>query len=58
MVKGIFGVAMKACPYRADFYKKLGGEDVARTNEQLQEWLSALENIVGILNRYLEGVKW
>jgi hypothetical protein len=57
MVKGIFGVAMKACPYRDDFYKKLGGEDVGRAQEQLNEWLKALENIVSILVAYLATVK-
>lgn len=55
VVKGVFGVAMKACPYRADFYRKLG-DDEAKVKEQLQEWLTALENIVNILNQFdLEG---
>jgi hypothetical protein len=51
-VKGIFAVAMKACPYRADFYKKLGG-DQAQVTAQLKEWLAALEKIVGILSAFL-----
>ena len=52
LVKGIFGMAMKACPYRADFYKKLG-DDEAVVSSKLREWLGALENIVGILNGFL-----
>lgn len=36
---------MKACPYRATFYPKLGQpQDVVM--EKLQTWLSALEDIV------------
>lgn len=51
-MKGIFAVAMKACPYKADFYKKLGG-DQAQVTAQLKEWLAALEKIVGILSAFL-----
>lgn len=58
VVKGIFGVAMKACPYRDDFYKKLGGEDVTKTQAQMQEWVAALEGIVSILTTYLATLKW
>jgi hypothetical protein len=52
IVRGIFSVAMKACPYRDDFYKKLG-DDQTKVIAQLQEWLAALENIVNILNAFL-----
>ena len=52
VVKGIFTLAMKACPYRTDFYKKLG-EDQTRVNTQLVEWLGALEKIVEINNTFL-----
>jgi hypothetical protein len=38
-------LAMKACPYRATFYPKLGQpQDVVM--EKLEAWLSALEDIV------------
>jgi hypothetical protein len=38
-------LAMKACPYRATFYPKLGQpQDVVM--EKLEAWLSALEGIV------------
>ena len=36
---------MKACPYRADFYKKLG-DDRSKVDEQMTSWLDALERIV------------
>ena len=36
---------MKACPYRADFYKKLG-DDKSKVDTQMTEWLDALEGIV------------
>jgi len=52
-VRPLFAVAMKACPYRADFYAKLvedksGGAPAseARLNEQLDKWLGALAAIV------------
>ncbi|KAI5777791.1 glycolipid transfer protein domain-containing protein [Geopyxis carbonaria] len=57
MVKGIFTVAMKACPYRADFYKNLGGDE-EQVRPQLHEWLGALENITGINSALLKDVKW
>ncbi|RXK35507.1 het-c2 protein [Tremella mesenterica] len=47
MVRPIFALAMKACPYRATFYPKLGEpQDVVMV--KLEEWLSALENILKI----------
>ena len=36
---------MKACPYRAEFYKKLG-DDPAKVGKQMISWLDALEGIV------------
>ena len=36
---------MKACPYRADFYKKLGA-DKTKVDKQITGWLDALEHIV------------
>ncbi|KAG0640936.1 glycolipid transfer protein domain-containing protein [Tuber brumale] len=57
IVKGVFTLAMKACPYRVDFYKKLG-ENEAEVNTELGEWLTALELTNGILSRYLAGVSW
>lgn len=56
MVKGVFSMAMKACPYRVDFYKKLGDDDRV-TEQQLKAWLDALEKIVIILNGFLATKK-
>lgn len=48
MIKPIFKMAMVACPYRKDFFEKLG-EDQAKVNEELSKWLKALEEIVAIV---------
>lgn len=48
LVKPVFKLAMKACPYRKDFFEKLGS-DQEKVNAQLAEWLKALENIVKII---------
>lgn len=48
MIRPIFKLAMKACPYRKDFFEKLGA-DQEKVNQQLEEWLKALENIVQII---------
>ena len=52
MVKPIFSAAMSATPYRKDFYGKLGN-DQTKVNRELDEWLSALEKIVGTLKEFL-----
>ncbi|EIW83410.1 glycolipid transfer protein [Coniophora puteana RWD-64-598 SS2] len=59
VVKGVFSVAMKACPYRKDFYEKLktdpaGGPpvDEAKFNEGLDQWLTSLESIVNRLEAF------
>lgn len=52
LVKPVFSAAMSACPYRKDFYAKLGSDDAA-VQEELQEYLAALENIVTILKEFL-----
>ncbi|KAK4188463.1 glycolipid transfer protein domain-containing protein [Podospora australis] len=58
-VKTIFSKAMIACPYRKDFYAKLG-DDNQKVNEELAEYLEALEKIVGILKTFLDSkeAKW
>ena len=52
LVKPIFSAAMGACPYRNDFYSKLGSDE-AHVQEELKEYLAALEKIVGILKEFL-----
>ena len=59
MVKPIFSAAMSACPYRNDFYNKLG-EDEERVAAELRVWLQALQNIIAILKAFLDTkeAKW
>jgi hypothetical protein len=48
-------LAMKACPYRATFYPKLG-EPEAEVQKELDEWLTGLEKIVAQMEKfYKEG---
>ncbi|EGO00322.1 hypothetical protein SERLA73DRAFT_136112 [Serpula lacrymans var. lacrymans S7.3] len=61
VVKSIFSVAMKACPYRKDFYAKLaadpqGGPSVpeAKLHEELNEWLAGLDTIVKRIEAFFE----
>ncbi|EPT04659.1 hypothetical protein FOMPIDRAFT_1021836 [Fomitopsis schrenkii] len=61
VVKGVFSVAMKACPYRAEFYTKLasdpaGGAAVSTEtlNEELNKWLAALDSIVKRMEAFYE----
>jgi hypothetical protein len=59
LIKPIFSAAMGACPYRADFYTKLGADQEQVTSD-LRIYLVALEKIVGILKGFLESkeAKW
>jgi hypothetical protein len=59
MVKPIFSAAMSACPYRKDFYVKLG-EDQEKVMAELRVWLAALEKIIAVLKGFLERkeAKW
>jgi hypothetical protein len=46
---------MKACPYRKDFFEKLG-DDQEKVKQQYEEWLLAFEKVVQRLNNfYTEG---
>ncbi|WWC67027.1 uncharacterized protein I206_100934 [Kwoniella pini CBS 10737] len=45
MVRPVFYLAMKACPYRATFYPKLG-EPQSEVIPKLEAWLKALQDIV------------
>ncbi|KAI9732276.1 MAG: hypothetical protein M1818_007595 [Claussenomyces sp. TS43310] len=59
MVKPIFSAAMSACPYRKDFYAKLG-DDLAKVESALRLWLKALTEQVAILKGFLDRkeAKW
>ncbi|SCU93559.1 LAFA_0F17040g1_1 [Lachancea sp. 'fantastica'] len=52
LIRPVFKLAMKACPYRKDFFAKLGA-DQEKVNTQLLAWLAALEKIVAILLDFL-----
>ncbi|KAH8916543.1 glycolipid transfer protein, partial [Atractiella rhizophila] len=53
VVKGVFTLAMKACPYRKDFYAKLGS-DQAKVEEQLGAWLDALGKIIDHMEKFYQ----
>jgi len=50
VVKGIFSVALKATPYRKEFYKKFG-DDEPKVNAQMNSWLKGLRVIVNTTNQ-------
>lgn len=52
LVRPVFKLAMKACPYRKDLFEKLGSP-LEKVTEQLKEWLSALESLVKIIQTFL-----
>lgn len=52
LLKPVFKFAMKACPYRKDFFEKLGA-DQDKVNKQLEAWVAALSDIVAILLEFL-----
>lgn len=45
---------MKACPYRAVFYAKLG-EPLEKVEEELALWLDALERLIARLEAFYEN---
>ncbi|KAI6247384.1 Pleckstrin y domain-containing family A member 8 [Erysiphe necator] len=59
VVKPIFSAAMSACPYRKDFYDKLG-DDETKVIKALQDWIAALQKIIVILKSFLakKEAKW
>lgn len=59
IVKPIFSAAMSATPYRKDFYAKLG-DDQARVQKELGDWLAGLEKVLKILNAFTTSkeAKW
>jgi hypothetical protein len=62
VVKGVFTVAMKACPYRKDFYSKLAADpeggppaSMERVNDALDKWLAALSAILIQLEAFYQA---
>ncbi|KAF9431511.1 hypothetical protein BGZ76_000213 [Entomortierella beljakovae] len=51
LVRPVFSMAMKACPYRADFYAKLG-EDQGVVKADLTAYLAGLRKIVVDIQTY------
>ena len=45
---------MRACPYRSDFYAKLGSP-LEKVNEALGAWLEALDCILKRMNTFYEN---
>ncbi|KAJ1917301.1 hypothetical protein IWQ60_001791 [Tieghemiomyces parasiticus] len=56
-VRPVFALAMKACPYRKDFYANLG-DDQAQVQVLLGEWLAGLEKIIDNLNAFYASGKY
>ena len=58
-IKPIFSAAMSATPYRKVFYEKLG-DDQAKVQQQLGEWLAALEKVLVVLKAFTTSkeAKW
>lgn len=59
LVKPVFSAAMSACPYRKDFYAKLGS-DQDKVAQEMRAYLAALDKIVGILKGFQQRkeAKW
>lgn len=56
-----YQVAMKACPYRADFFAKLAADPVGgapasdeKVQDELSKWLTALDAIVKRMEAFYE----
>ncbi|KAI8084186.1 glycolipid transfer protein domain-containing protein [Gilbertella persicaria] len=54
LVRPVFALAMKACPYRKDFYQKIGVTNEAGL-AQMKQWLEALENIIRIIQEVFKA---
>ncbi|KAJ8101452.1 glycolipid transfer protein domain-containing protein [Lipomyces tetrasporus] len=53
VIRPVFKLAMKACPYRKDFYAKLGDNQEA-VKQELTTWVAALEEIVKVIQDFYE----
>lgn len=50
---------MNACPYRKDFYVKLG-DDPAKVEAEFNKWLASLAELIEVLKTFLatKEAKW
>lgn len=53
LIKPVFKLAMKACPYRTDFFKKLG-EPYDKVLEQLTAWVKGLKEVVSQIMEFFK----
>ena len=61
LIRPVFALAMKACPYRNSFYKTLSGDDdEAASMKEVEPWLKGLEDCLKVLNDAYakEGYGW
>ena len=62
MIKPLFSAAMSATPYRKDLFAKMAGEGTSsnQVQEQMEKWVSALEERIAILKTFLASpeAKW
>ncbi|KAG8940372.1 hypothetical protein FRC04_005391 [Tulasnella sp. 424] len=54
VVRPVFALAMNACPYRKDFYEKLGSPP-ERVESELKTWSDALDAIIKRMNGFYEA---
>ncbi|GAA5806499.1 glycolipid transfer protein domain-containing protein [Helicostylum pulchrum] len=54
LIRPVFSLAMKACPYRKDFYEKIGVVNETAF-AQMKSWLEALENIIRIIQEVFKA---
>ncbi|KAL8655179.1 MAG: hypothetical protein Q9210_001051 [Variospora velana] len=61
LVKPVFSAAMSATPYKRDFYAKMSrSEDEGKVREEMEKWVGALEERVGLMREFMgrKEAKW
>ncbi|KAJ1302549.1 hypothetical protein OPQ81_002866 [Rhizoctonia solani] len=54
LVGTVFNLALKACPYRKDFYERIGSPP----DDQLNAWLTSLDNIITRMDKFYKDGKY
>ncbi|KAI7871206.1 glycolipid transfer protein domain-containing protein [Spinellus fusiger] len=49
LVRPVFSLAVKACPYRKDFYESIGVVE-EKAIEDMKGWLRGIDDLVGLVN--------
>lgn len=53
LVRTVVGVALKACPTRADFFARIAqGGDQTKLDEELGKWLEGLDGILARMTKF------